>query len=518
MNRFFTFLAVAAVATTGLFAKEVQTAPFIKKLSIEQLKELTDAPANRPAKIPNDLGGNFSSWELLADATFNAELEFIEPARGTVYYCTTDPYGYGVDSWCVEGIFDERIRIAGMPFIDYYNINNFDTGLTYNGKPVMVDELTSHYNIGIETMVDTQMGRFELAMLYYVDDPDVVDNVIGYGIETVQLDGEYKDYRISMSIAGETTDGESLKVDLAFVDATNVKTALYVKELGYDPYEDDDFEDIVAAQRADAEIEAAAEAGSVLMPLTVSGTYVVVTTYDTDEVSDDNYLVETYNYEAEWDDWGTAEYTDDYLASYYDEFPILTATGIRVQRHATEERYRMVNPYTTDDTWTSVWSRLKPADPEVNSYMEVNSVNPEHTYVVIAPSDITDGDGVRLVMGSAAHYNIINGRTDEAITDKGYWGTTTYENDGKTVSVTFPQMVLMMRQITSPYPLFAGYNGAFKLVMTAAEPTGIADIETADSSAPAVYFDLQGRKVANPTESGIYIVRKGSSVEKLLVR
>lgn len=517
MNRFITFLAAAAVATTGVFANDVKPTPFLKKLDISQLRELADNPTPAPAKIPNDIGGSFSSWEFLADGTFNAEQEIIEPCRATVYYCTTDPNGWGVDSWCIEGVFDEYIRVAGMPFIDYYNINNFDTGLTYQGKPVMVDELSLHYSIGVESFVDSDMGRLELAMLYYVDDPDDVDNVIGYGIETVQLDGDYKDYRVSMSIVGETTDGESLKVDLAFVDATNVKTALYVKELGYDPEEDDEFESLVAAQRQDAEIEDADVAGSMLMPLSSTGTYVVVTTFDTDEESDDNYLVSTYNYETEWSDWGTAEYTDDYLSSYYDEFPILTTTGIRVQRHNTEERYRMVNPYTTDDTWTSVWSKLQPVDPEVNSYMEINAVNPEHTYVVIAPMDITDGDGVRLVMGSAAHYNIINGRTDEQITEKGYWGTTTYSNDANTVSVSFPHMVLMMREITSPYPLFAGMNDSFKLVMTSSSTSGIADIESSETSA-AVYYDLQGRKVNTPTESGVYIVRHGSKVEKLIIK
>ena len=516
MTRFFTLLAAATVAA-GAFANDVNPAPFIKKLDIAQLRALADNPAAAPAKIPADLGGNFSSWEFLADGNFDAKLEFVDPCPVSVYYCTTDPYGWGVDSWCIEGVFDTSIRVAGMPFIDYYNINNFDTGLTYNGKPVMVDELSNHYSIGVETFVNSALGRLELAMLYYVDDPDNVDNVIGYGVETVQLDGDYKDYTVNMSIAGETTDGQSLKVDLAFADATNVKTALYVKELGYDPAEDDDFETLVADQRNDATLETADQAGSTLMPLGATGTYVVVTTYDTDEQSDDNYKVATYDYEAEWSDWGTADYTDDYLSSYYTDFPILTVSNVRVQRHDSEERYRLVNPYTTDDTWTSVWSKLVPADSEVNSYMEINAVNPEHTYVVIAPSDITDGDGVRLVMGSAAHYNIINGRSDDVITEKGYWGSTTYSNDGNTVSVSFPKMVLMMRQISSEYPLFAGMNDAFKLVMTASSTTGITDIEATDNSA-AVYYDLQGRKVVTPTESGVYIVRNGSDVKKLIVK
>ncbi len=516
MNRFITFVTAATVAAAGVYASTTEPAPILKKMNTSELA--LACQASSPSKIPSDLGGNFSTWEPLGTGTFNAESGLINPCPVTVYYCTTDPTGMGVDSWCIEGIFEQSIRIAGMPFIDYYNISNFNTGLTYKGKPVMVDELTKYYNIGIETMVYPEAGKIEMAMLYYVDDPSVVDNVIAYGIETIQLDGDYKDYNVDMSVAGETTDGESLKIDLSFADATNVKTSMFVKPLGYDPADDDEFTDLVAQVRADQSLEAADGPGSVRLPLDATGTYVVVTTYDTDEESASNYKVATYDYEAEWSDWGTAEYTEDYLSSYYTDFPINTASGIRVQRHASEQRYRMVNPYTTDDTWTSVWSRLQPADAEVNSYMEINAVTPEHTYIVIAPSDITDGDGIRLVMGSAAHYNIINGRTEESITEKGYWGTTTYSDNDHTVSVSFPRMALMMRQITSEYPLFAGFNDAFALVMKSSDVSGIADIAVDNSEEQASYYDLQGRQIDKPSSAGIYIKRQGSKTEKVILK
>lgn len=46
-------------------------------------------------------------------------------------------------------------------------------------------------------------------------------------------------------------------------------------------------------------------------------------------------------------------------------------------------------------------------------------------------------------------------------------------------------------------------------------PAGVEDI-TVDSNAPAVYFDLQGRKVANP-EKGIYIKRQGAKATKVVL-
>ena len=36
-----------------------------------------------------------------------------------------------------------------------------------------------------------------------------------------------------------------------------------------------------------------------------------------------------------------------------------------------------------------------------------------------------------------------------------------------------------------------------------------------DENAPAEYFDLQGRKIANP-EKGLYIVRQGNKVSKVI--
>ena len=45
---------------------------------------------------------------------------------------------------------------------------------------------------------------------------------------------------------------------------------------------------------------------------------------------------------------------------------------------------------------------------------------------------------------------------------------------------------------------------------------GVNDIAV-DANAPAEYFDLQGRRVANP-ENGIYIVRQGSKVTKQVIK
>ncbi len=47
--------------------------------------------------------------------------------------------------------------------------------------------------------------------------------------------------------------------------------------------------------------------------------------------------------------------------------------------------------------------------------------------------------------------------------------------------------------------------------------TGIEGVDAEAANAPAEYFDLQGRKVANP-EAGLYLVKRGNKVTKELLK
>lgn len=50
-------------------------------------------------------------------------------------------------------------------------------------------------------------------------------------------------------------------------------------------------------------------------------------------------------------------------------------------------------------------------------------------------------------------------------------------------------------------------------------PSGVENIEAVvDENAPVEYFNLQGVRVANPAEGGIYIRRQGNKVSKILVK
>ena len=104
MNRFTLFIAAASLAANAIYADNSQPAPIIKKITSEQLSAISQSPTS--TQPPADLGGNFSSWELLGTGNFNAELHLVDPAPVTVYWCTTDPMGMGVDSWYIDGVFE----------------------------------------------------------------------------------------------------------------------------------------------------------------------------------------------------------------------------------------------------------------------------------------------------------------------------------------------------------------------------------------------------------------------------
>lgn len=50
--------------------------------------------------------------------------------------------------------------------------------------------------------------------------------------------------------------------------------------------------------------------------------------------------------------------------------------------------------------------------------------------------------------------------------------------------------------------------------VTVTTATGIENVETVDTDAPAVYYNLQGIEVANPEQGNVYIVKRGSKVTK----
>ena len=61
----------------------------------------------------------------------------------------------------------------------------------------------------------------------------------------------------------------------------------------------------------------------------------------------------------------------------------------------------------------------------------------------------------------------------------------------------------------------ANVSAAFRLKFDST--SGVTEI-TADADREAEYYDLNGRKIADPTAAGIYVERRGDKVSKVVIR
>ena len=91
---------------------------------------------------------------------------------------------------------------------------------------------------------------------------------------------------------------------------------------------------------------------------------------------------------------------------------------------------------------------------------------------------------------------------------------STTENADGTVSVIYPITPAIIETINAAKEFIVNTDAEVVGVKYVSASTGLAAI-AADADAPAEYYDLQGRRVANPS-AGLYIVRQGSKVSKVV--
>lgn len=91
-------------------------------------------------------------------------------------------------------------------------------------------------------------------------------------------------------------------------------------------------------------------------------------------------------------------------------------------------------------------------------------------------------------------------------------------NDDNTVSITYPLTADVIATVNKALEVIVNSNANVLSVKipVAEEPAGIDNVAV-DENAPVEYFNLQGVKVANPS-NGIYVVRQGNKVSKVLVK
>lgn len=83
-------------------------------------------------------------------------------------------------------------------------------------------------------------------------------------------------------------------------------------------------------------------------------------------------------------------------------------------------------------------------------------------------------------------------------------------------TTSFILSVSRMHSKSSTYDVTFTLNGLTEGMLSLTDSTSVEQIDDTDSK-PAVYYDMQGRRVAHPS-SGLYIEKKGSKVTKKMIR
>lgn len=260
-------------------------------------------------------------------------------------------------------------------------------------------------------------GLFTIYTVYYAPGVGIALDADEY----FQLPG-YADYTIEMSKTGSfvNNDGEEQVIINAYKseDLTSFAYKLVPGAL--------DDETAVAVY---AEIEANPEnvidqvQTNISLSLTEEGTYsIAYVGFDgSDPVLTGFY---TFQFESvaktpEWEDWGTALYTDGFLYSVFDDLGGDT-WEVPVQKHVSEEGLiRLVNAYSSE-YWPQGSTNL---DVEGKHYIVLNIADPERVYIETSELGINVNPKYGDLIGTSYAYQALSqGATVAQIDAAGLWG------------------------------------------------------------------------------------------------
>lgn len=219
----------------------------------------------------------------------------------------------------------------------------------------------------------------------------------------------------------------------------------------------------------------------------------------------ERYFFGVFDNDDEWTTIGTAEFTEGiYSASYSDINP--ETVTVTVQRHNTKGDYfRLVEPYGTN---TQISSNSKFTHSDHKHCIYIDATRPDYVVVEGGPVGVNIyGEGAIYSLG--ARY--VGTQVEDQAKEYGFFGTY----DAATRTITIPDDTIMLGETSYNNGEFITGNEGTKVVFN--ETTAIDKIAGESSNAPAEYFNLQGQRVANPT-NGLYIKRQGGKVEKSFLK
>lgn len=210
--------------------------------------------------------------------------------------------------------------------------------------------------------------------------------------------------------------------------------------------------------------------------------------------------------DSDWADCGTISFNEGIYPASYSDIDEETLTGTLQESISTPGYFRIKNAYSTH-------SALTPIEHTTHShYIYFNATDPE--YVYIEPSAIgagTENYGHGVIFSRG--WKFLSQKADAMAA--GFGGK--YDKEAKTI--TFPEDEMYLGE--EQYSNGAFYRGSSAMTFDMSGYSAINNVLSdadADVNAPVEFFNLQGVRVANPTEGQLVIRRQGTKVEKVVLK
>ncbi len=218
-----------------------------------------------------------------------------------------------------------------------------------------------------------------------------------------------------------------------------------------------------------------------------------------------------YYMDDEADQWlplGEATYYEDVLGSIY---PDMTTEKLTVDIEVHKDRpgyFRIVEPYKNHPYFLNYTTMYRPHDNHKH-YLYINAEDPEAVYLEDMPAGVNLGYGDASIF-SAAYKYLCDGLTKEEIADLDLFGT----HEGR--EITFPDNSLILVERQYKNGLFVQAEAPMFRI-TLPKSAGIDEIATDADGGQAIYYNLQGVRVDNPS-GGMFIRRQGRTTEKVIIQ
>ena len=230
--------------------------------------------------------------------------------------------------------------------------------------------------------------------------------------------------------------------------------------------------------------------------------------YDTDASQWYNYGEEAGllvlpggTYEDPWGEAIDATMVETIISPSFQK-PNTNPYTIQIKKHKTKETYRLIGP------WRQLFAAIGSSDLGPNLDIDVSD-----------PSNLL----VELQYIGIGSYNIFseswyNALYEDTALDDALKITLTENADG-TSTITFPYHSMEIFDESTNKFYYACSDQENLSTITFKSFSGVESISLDNNSnAPVEYFNLQGIRIANPTEGQLVIKRQGTSVSKIVVR